>query len=227
MRLPFSLEQFLDVFRRYNETVWPAQWLLVALAAGAVALATRSQGNSRSINTILAALWLWMGVAYHLAFFSAVNGAAIVFAIAFITQGVLFAWMAGRTDSPPYRVRLNVAGVIGAVLVAYALLGYPLLGYALGHRYPAAPTFGVPCPTTILTFGLMAWVDGRIPHRLLVIPVLWSLVGLSAAVSLTMTEDFALPVAAATLLIVVFRNRRHDTRAAADHLAVLRRVGHA
>jgi len=27
---------------------------------------------------------------------------------------------------------------------------YPAVGFPLGHRYPSWPTFGVPCPTTIL-----------------------------------------------------------------------------
>lgn len=47
MRLPFTNEQFFTVFRRYNEAVWPAQWMLVGLAVLAVGLAL--QGSRRVV----------------------------------------------------------------------------------------------------------------------------------------------------------------------------------
>ena len=33
MDLPFTVEQFVDVFSQYNVAVWPAQTVLTALAA--------------------------------------------------------------------------------------------------------------------------------------------------------------------------------------------------
>lgn len=38
MKLPFTAEQFYGVSVTYNESVWPAQWLLLALALKALAL---------------------------------------------------------------------------------------------------------------------------------------------------------------------------------------------
>ena len=38
MQLPFTVEQFYDVFREYNTTLWPAQVFLVALAVAAIVL---------------------------------------------------------------------------------------------------------------------------------------------------------------------------------------------
>src|SRR5215203_467075 len=106
MRLPFTLEQFLDVFRRYNTAVWPMQWILVSLALVAIALALRdrSAGN-RAVSAILAALWLWMALAYHLTFFASVNGAAIGFAVLFAVEAALFAWLAVRSPPTSYRPR--------------------------------------------------------------------------------------------------------------------------
>ena len=95
MRLPFTIEQFLDVFRRYNTAVWPMQWILVSLALVAIALALRDRPNgNRVVSAILAALWLWMALAYHLTFFAGVNRAAIGFAVLFVAQAALFAWLA-------------------------------------------------------------------------------------------------------------------------------------
>jgi hypothetical protein len=63
MRIPFTAEQFLGVFREYNESVWPAQWLLLLAGITAVLLAVRGGPRAgRVISLILAALWLWMGV---------------------------------------------------------------------------------------------------------------------------------------------------------------------
>lgn len=38
MNLPFTTDEFLGVFARYNEAVWPAQYLLNAVALVGVAL---------------------------------------------------------------------------------------------------------------------------------------------------------------------------------------------
>ena len=57
MGMPFTVEQFFDVFRRYNEAVWPAQWVLVTLAVVATVLALRTRANGgRIISGILAIL---------------------------------------------------------------------------------------------------------------------------------------------------------------------------
>jgi hypothetical protein len=208
MRFPFTIDQFLDVFRRYNAAVWPAQWILGALGLVAIVLAlTGRRSASRWVSIILALLWLWMAAAYHLAFFTSINRAAIAFAAAFAVQAAVFTWVAFRTPAVTYRPRSRVAAIIGAVLIIYAIVVYPVLGYALGHRYPAAPTFGVPCPTTILTLGLVVWAGRSLPRRVLVVPLAWSLVATSAAVNLGMIEDFGL-LAAAIATTLTIRVRR-------------------
>ena len=207
MQLPFTIDQFLDVFRRYNLAVWPAQWVLVVMGLAAVVLAlSERQRASQWVSVTLAAVWFWMAVVYHLAFFASINPAAMAFAVAFAVQGALFVWVALRAPAVTFRPRSNIAAVIGAVLIVYAIVVYPVVGYALGHRYPAAPTFGVPCPTTIFTLGLVVWAGRSLPRRLLVVPLAWSVVATSAAVSLGMTEDFGLLAAAmATALMAGVR----------------------
>jgi hypothetical protein len=95
-----------------------------------------------------------------------------------------------------FRTSRRLNGILGAILIVYALAIYPLIGYALGRNFPTSPTFGVPCPTTIFTFGLLLWTDKKIPLNLLIVPVLWSLVGTSAALIFGIKEDFGLLVAA-------------------------------
>ena len=214
MRLPFTIEEFLAVFREYNEAVWPAQWVLVVLAIAAAVFAVRGRpADRRQVNAILALLWLWVAAAYHVAFFRTITATAIPFAVAFTTQAVLFAWFAWRPGRLDYVPRTTLRAAAGGGLIAYALLGYPAVGFVVGHTYPDAPTFGVPCPTTIFTLGLLVWAGPTVPMRLIVIPVLWAIVGVSAAINLGMAEDFGLPLAAVLLIALGWR-ARHESRPA-------------
>jgi hypothetical protein len=70
--------------------------------------------------------------------------------------------------------------------------------------------FGVaPCPTTIFTFGILLWATKPVPGYLLVIPFLWSIVGMSAALNLQVPQDYGLVVAGVlgTTLILI-QNRK-------------------
>lgn len=90
-----------------------------------------------------------------------------------------------------------------------ALLIYPLVGNVSGNSYPYSPTFGVPCPTTIFTFGLLLWADKGAPRYVILIPLLWSLIGMFAAVYLGIWADAGLPVAGiAGTLLILRRNRQ-------------------
>ena len=214
MSLPFSAAEFLAVFARYNHAVWPAQAVLVALAVLALFLAARpAPGADRIVAGVLAFFWGWMGVAYHWTFFAAINPAAYLFGALFVAQAALLLDAGVLRPRLAFRPRADAAGIVGAVLIAYALVGYPLLGSLFGQRYPAAPTFGLPCPTTIFTFGLLLWADRRMPSWLLAIPVAWSVLGVSAALSLGIAEDWGLPAAAiVTVAALLLRNasaRKH------------------
>lgn len=209
MNIPFTTEQFLEVFARYNQAVWPMQVLLHVVALAAIGLAWRSSG--RWVLLLLAALWAWMAIVYHWGFFTAINPAAWAFGAFFLVEALLLL-LAGLRGAPPsFVIRPDLFGITGAVLVAFALVVYPLLGRALGHVYPASPTFGLPCPTTIFTLGIFLWVERPLPLRLLVIPALWSVVGFSAALALSITQDYGLLVAGVvTTLMIGWRARRGD-----------------
>ncbi len=204
MELPFSADQFLSVFEDYNRTVWPFQIVLNLLALASIVLAVRKTRYSNAIiSGILAFLWLWTGLAYHLTFFTAINPAAYAFAVLAVVQGILF-FAAGAIGSRlRFGYRTTVYGVTGAIFAVYGLIIYPLLGSLLGHSYPGAPTFGLPCPTTIFTFGLLLWTEARVPKFVLIIPVLWSLTGFLAALSLGIGEDVGLLVAGVTGTVLI------------------------
>jgi hypothetical protein len=210
MYLPFTTEQFFRVFAEYNQAVWPTQIILYVAAFLAVLLAVKRHSHSDEIiNAILASFWLWMGVIYHAIYFSTVNQAAYIFGAFFILQALILIEAGVIKNMLRFRFRPDVFGITGAGLLVYALIIYPVAGYFLGHRYPASPTFGHPCPTTIFTFGMLLWADGRVPIRVILIPLTWSLMGLSAALTLTMTEDIGLIIAAlVSSSMIVMRKRK-------------------
>jgi hypothetical protein len=100
--------------------------------------------------------------------------------------------------------RLSFAGgsawaPIAWSLIAYSL-AYPFIN-ALDHgTLLRIPTFGVPCPTTIFTAGVLMLATPRL-WGLAIVPVLWSAIGGSAALLLGVNGDVALPIAGMALAI--------------------------
>jgi hypothetical protein len=96
------------------------------------------------------------------------------------------------------------------MFVVYALL-YPALGLVFGLSYPRLPSFGVPCPTTILTVGALLMLPRSDARVVTLIPILWTAVGGSAAFVLGIQADLLLPVAGALMLAyVVLPSRPHS-----------------
>ncbi|MBX3605407.1 MAG: hypothetical protein KF788_09050 [Piscinibacter sp.] len=191
--LPFTHDQFLAVFAAYNEAAWPAPVVAYLVAAAVLlAIARRWPAAGGLAVGALALLWAWTGLAYHGLFFAAVNPAARLFAGAFVLQAVLLAaW--GWRRPPELSFGGGLQRGVGLALLVYATVLYPLLGLALGLRYPAMPTFGItPCPLTLFTFGLFLLARRPVPWWVLVIPLLWSLVGGSAAFLLQVPQDWVL-----------------------------------
>jgi Family of unknown function (DUF6064) len=93
MNLPFTVDQFYAVFAQYNHAVWPAQLVLLAMALVAAALVVWPRAYSGiAVSAILSVLWAWLGVAYHLVFFSRINRLAFVFAAISILGSFAFLW---------------------------------------------------------------------------------------------------------------------------------------
>lgn len=205
MELPFSHEAFLDVFGRYNTSLWPFELALWAATAWfGWTWVGRGRLDGRQPFALLAVHWLWSGLVYHGLYFVAINPAAIVFAAAFVLQGGFFAWLAWKRRghlAPASESR----GLVGLLLVAYGLL-YPAVGLLAGLEYPRLPLFGVPCPTTLITAGVM-WAAIGLPRIAFLVPLLWAVVGSSAAFTLGIRSDLPLLLAAALCAVALFRLR--------------------
>lgn len=205
-RLPFTSDQFFGVFASYNRAfvvVVVALWLATI---GTLAFVSRDPARrSGTLSLFLGVLWLWNAVAYHALFFTRINPAAWLFAALFVVQALLFFRTARRRTIEYFSSTGWMRGA-GLALVGYSL-AYPFLTIALGHGYPRAPTFGVPCPTTILTIGLLASARDRLPFALVTIPIIWSFIGGSAARLLAVPADYVLLGAGVLLGAIVLEQR--------------------
>lgn len=214
MALPFTTEQFFGVFRAYNEAVWPAQVLLLACALAALAIvAIGHAGSGRAVSGILAALWAWLALAYHLAFFASINPLAYAFAAISAVGALVLVWQGVVRRRLHFRFSGGARVAVGVALVVFALMGYPAWSIVAGHGYPAMPTFGLPCPTTLFTIGLLAFAVPPYPRSVLVVPVLWCLVGAQAAFLLGVQQDLGLLVAAAVGAFLIARASAPGRRA--------------
>jgi hypothetical protein len=204
--LPFTAEQFFGVFRAYNESVWPAQVILLALALLACALVfTRRRWSDVVTSAVLGALWLWLGLAYHWAFFAEINPLAYAFAALSVAGGLLFLWHGVVRQGLRFGASCTPRSLMGFALIGFALLLYPSWSLYAGHAYPSMPTFGLPCPTTLFTIGMLAFLLPPYPRSPLIVPVLWCLVGVQAALLLGVHQDLGLLVAAVVGIALMMR----------------------
>jgi hypothetical protein len=104
MMLPSTHDAVVEVFRIYNQAIWPAQAGAYLLGALAVLTALRPrQAADRLTLSVLAATWIWTGILYQGMFFSAINGAAVAFGIGVVLQGGLFVRVALGRATPRRR----------------------------------------------------------------------------------------------------------------------------
>lgn len=194
--MPFTENEFLDVFAAFNAAFWPVLALLAVAAAWFAGQIIGGHSVPRAARVFLAILWAWTGIAYHALYFATINPAAWIFAVAFVAQAVAFLWWARQRDTQsPDPARPCLTAIL---FLAFALL-YPGLVVLSGHAWPRAPIFGVPCPVVIFTAGVLLAAGPSLPRGLFVIPILWALIGGSAAFLFDMTPDLMLFVAAAVL----------------------------
>jgi hypothetical protein len=202
MRVPFTQQQFLDVFGAYNATAWPAVvvlWL-VTLAFGIRLV--RGRTPSTTLSALAAVHWAWSGLVYHALFFTDINPAAWLFAGVFLLEAFAFVWFGIVRRTLAFRWGHTTRHAMAAALFVYSL-GYPFLVLASGHAVPRAPLYAVPCPTTLFTAALLLTAVRPAPVIVFVIPVMWAAIAGTAALTLGVTPDLMLFVAAVCLVVYV------------------------
>ena len=217
VEIPFTAEQFFDIFRLYNQTVWPAQPILIALALAAiVAIASKRRQAGWLVSGILALFWLWLAVVYHFIFFTRINPAAYAFAAISLAGAAIFLWQGVIRRRLEYRMERNPRTYAGFALIVFSLVVYPAWSWLAGHMYPAMPTFGLPCPTTIFTIGILCFLKQPSPRSAAFVPVLWCFVGAQGAFLLDVPQDLGLIAAGMAGIALMLDRTQPPPRAAAS-----------
>lgn len=97
---------------------------------------------------------------------------------------------------------------LGYFFVLFGLIIYPVISYLLEGSFAKTITLGLPCPTTILTFGFLMLTSARFPKYLLIIPTLWAVIGTGAAVNLGIYQDYLMLASAIVADIYLLKRKK-------------------
>lgn len=211
MKIPFTTDQFFQVIEKYNAGIFPAQILITLLTAAAFLLIFSNKSYKNFlIGSFLGTLWIWIGWVYHLSYFTAINPAAHGFGWIFIIQGILTLLETFR-NRLLFDFKLNITNYTGIFLILFGMVIYPLISYLDDGSWIRTISMGLPCPSTILTFGFFLLTMAKFPKYLLIIPSLWSLLGVSAAMNFGVYQDFMLMISAFIADFILVRRIRSLT----------------
>ena len=209
MNVPFTTEQFFEVMKNYNISVFPAQLILILTGIFTLIL-IHSKSSLKNILTggFLGVLWIWTGIVYHLAFFTAINNAAYVFFGLFILQGVLLLIDTFISKNLEFEFKAQSKDYIAYFFIVFGLIIYPVLIYFLENSLQTTITLGLPCPTTIFTFGFLMLTTAIFPKYLLIIPSIWSVIGTSAAFNFGVYPDYLMIISAIIANFYLLRRKK-------------------
>lgn len=206
--MPFSPEQFFNVFLKYNSFVFPVQILFFLAGIYCISLILLKSKSAAKINSyFLVLLWLWTGIVYHIYFFSEINKTAVAFGVLFILQAVFFLieFVFKKQLVFSYENRFDV--IAGYFLVLFGLVVYPAIGLLSGNDLRHAISLGLPCPSVIYTFGIIILSRKNYTLYKLIIPVIWAFIGFFAAIRFGVYQDVMLPVSAVITLVLFYREK--------------------
>ena len=210
MKIPFTTEQFFSVFEEYNSTVFPFQWILILLGIFVLFLIpSKYSSKNRLIGSFLGLLWVWIGIMYHIIFFTAINKLAFVFGGFFILQGVLILIHTFLKDTLIFSVSTSqTKNYFAYFFILFGLIIYPIISYFVQGSPNKTIALGLPCPSTIFTFGFFMIASNKFPKYLLIIPSLWAIVGLGAAIQFGVYQDFMMPITAIIAGAILFKTKK-------------------
>lgn len=209
MKTPFTTEQFFNVFEQYNQAVFPAQLIILALALLCIVMIhSKIPIKDKLIGSFTGLLWIWTGTVYHIGFFAVINPVARVFGTLFILEGLLILFSTFR-NWLHFPFNYLMPDYLGYFFIVFGGLIYPLIGLAIHIEPTQTISLGLPCPSTILTFGLFILARKQFPIHLIIIPVLWAIVGLFAAINFGVYQDIMLIISAVCALVVIYAGKKN------------------
>jgi multidrug transporter EmrE-like cation transporter len=202
--LLFTPRTYYRLFELSNAAIWPGQFVAVAL--GVLLALTCLRRDGRAATSLLAAVWIWVAIAFLALRYATINWAATYAAWAFGVEAALLLWTA-------LRGRFEPSGRIGTGLVLFAVLLEPLSGLILGRPLRQIELFGLaPDPTVVATLGSLLVLRPRRRWLLMIIPVLWCLLTGLTLLAMSARDWWIAPVVAVLTAALSVRQRRTQTR---------------
>ena len=193
--LPFEPRVYWRLFALENESVWPAQPVLLAAAALlALCFILGWRPSGRWLGPVLGAAWLWTGWHFVALRYGTVNWVAPTLAWGFYAEAALLAGF-GLSGRIVFMQR-RFGAWLGLGLFAAALV-WPVLAPLDGRPWREAEVIAIaPDPTAIATLGLLALAArSRWTALLCIAPVLWLALSTLTLVTLGAWQGWAVLVA--------------------------------
>lgn len=212
MKIPFTTVQFFEIIEKYNQAVFPIQIILIILGILTLfILHSKSKLKDIIIGSFLGALWIWIGIGYHLLFFTDINKMAYIFGGLFILQGLLFLFETLKRKKLGFEFKGNFIDYLAYFLIIFGIAIYPILIYILENSIKTTITLGLPCPSTIFTFGLILLSRPNFSKYLIIIPTIWTIIGTGAAINFGVYPDYLMPISALIAIIYVFAMKKSES----------------
>ncbi|SDM90723.1 hypothetical protein SAMN05421813_12822 [Daejeonella rubra] len=209
MKIPFTTEHFFEIFEKYNLEIFPVQLIILILGIlSAIILHSKIKSKNKLIGGFLGALWLWIGIAYHFAYFTEINKTAYVFGGLFVVQGLIFLIETFYRKKFEFEYNGKIMDHIAYFFIIFGIVLYPILIYVLEGSLIRTITIGLPCPSTILTFGFLILTKPKFSKYIVIIPALWTIVGTSAAFNFGVYPDYFMPVSALTSIVYLIARKK-------------------
>jgi hypothetical protein len=211
MKIPFTTEQFFEIIEKYNLAVFPAQLIVILLGIlSVILLHSNKELKNKLIGGFLGILWIWIGIAYHFAFFTEINKAAFVFGGLFVLQGLFFLRETFYRKKLEFEFSGKTMEFVAYFFLIFGIVIYPILLFLLENSLETTITLGLPCPSTILTFGFLMLTSSKLSKYLLIIPALWTIVGTSAAINFGVYPDYLMPISALIAIIYLIVRKKEE-----------------
>ncbi len=203
-------QEWWNNMSEYNSILYPAQFIMLAVAAILVLLLFIKPGKT---STMLMKLYMvlafgWIGIG-----FSSIISENYVGGVLFTSIAIFFAVDLYRQSGLQFILPANKLQRFLTVALILIIFSYPLLGLMLGHNSSEIFMIGTyPCPTTSLALILMTISFSKINKILYGLLLFWALFSIPAILIYSVYEDGILLVSGIYGSIMLMKNWKKPGR---------------